>query len=304
MKSNSYNFVIILGAARSGTTLLANLLKKDERVCYIGEPKYIWKYKNFSAGHDRLTKNHITPEIRNYITHAFQAYLADNGGEILLEKTPSNTLRFEFVYNLFPKAKFIHIIRNGIPVAKSAKKRWSGEYTRTEKMYKSHLKEIGTATKNRARKRWFDKKARFADLILDLNYTIPLYLNNAGLLNHSIWGPVYPGMRRDYKQLELIEVCALQWKHCVESVLNFKNSPDFEGNYFEIRYEDIVTGNTENVSKMFEFAGIDFTQDTKDDIKSIAKNYFGKPVNSESDTAETNRILKHCKSTLTQLGYL
>jgi len=284
--------------------MLANLLKMDQRVSYIGEPKYIWKYKNFSVCHDSLTKSHLTSEIRHYITTAFQAYLTDTGGKILLEKTPSNSLRFEFVYNLFPNAKFIHLIRNGIPVAKSAKKRWSGEYSKTEKMYKSHLKEIGTATKKRVRKRWFDKKARFTDLILDLNYTIPLYLNNAGLFSHSIWGPVYPGMRRDYKQLELIEVCALQWKHCVESVLNFKNNPDFDGNYFEIRYEDIVTGNIENVSNMFEFAGIEFTKDTKDDIKSIAKNFLEKPKNSESDTAETNMILKNCKSTLTQLGYL
>lgn len=87
----------------------------------MGEPRYVWKYKNFHVGHDMLTKEHITPEIREHIVNYFKDQFLNNG-EILLEKTPSNTLRFEFVYNLFPNAKYIHIIRNGVDVAFSAKK--------------------------------------------------------------------------------------------------------------------------------------------------------------------------------------
>ncbi len=283
--------------------MLANLLKMDERVNYIGEPKYIWKYKNFSAGHDKLTKDHITPEIQYHIRNTFQNYLTENGGDILLEKTPSNSLRFEFVYNLFPKAKFIHIIRNGIDVAFSAKKRWCGEYTKTEKVYKSYLKEISSATKRRSKRRWLDTETRFVDMLLDLNYIIPLYMNNMGLLKHSIWGPVYPGIRQDYKNLDLIEVCALQWKHSVDSVLDFKNSSDFRGDYFEIRYEDIVEGNFNKIMEMFEFSGICMNIKSKKYLQTICDNYQKKTYSLNPGEKEKELILKHSQNTLTSLGY-
>lgn len=304
VQDEKFNFVIILGAARSGTTMLANLLKKDKRVIYVGEPKYVWKYKNFRVGHDMLTKEHITPEIRDYITCFFNQQFFKNNGDILLEKTPSNSLRFEFVYNLFPNAKFIHIIRNGIPAAISAKKRWCGEYTKTEKLYRPNLTEIRSATNKRTRKRWFDKKGRFLDLLLDLNYTIPLYMNNIGLLKHSVWGPVYPGMWKDYKKLDLIDVCSLQWKHSVESVLKFKNSASFNGHYFEIRYEDILEGNAEKVQEMFEFANVDMNSKSESYFQSIKENYQQNTHSLSTTDEEIQHILKQCRKTLKSLRYL
>lgn len=297
-------FVIILGAARSGTTMLANLLKKDSRVIYVGEPRYVWKYKNFHVGHDMLTKEHITPEIRNHITRFFSKQFSANKGEILLEKTPSNALRFEFVYNLFPEARFIHITRNGIDVAYSAKKRWMGEYTDTELAHKKNLKNISKATNKRLKRKWKSSEARLIDILKDLKYSLPLYLNNAGIKKHSIWGPCYPGIHKDYKALELIEVCSLQWKKSVESVLNFKESNSFKGKYHEIKYESIVGGNMKKVQEMFDFAGIELNRDAIENIQSIKQNYQTKNYNLQSESDESALIMKHCKSTLEKLGYL
>jgi len=292
--------VIILGAARSGTTMLANLLKKDPRVHYIGEPRYVWKYKNFHIDHDMLTKQHITPEIRNHILKFFNNQFLQNESEILLEKTPSNALRFEFVYNLFPEAKFIHIIRNGYDVARSAKQRWQGAYTDTELAHKSNLNKISRATNKRLKKKWDHSNTRWMDLLLDLKYSLPLYLNNAGIIKQSIWGPCYPGIRHDFKHMELIEVCSLQWKHSVKSVLDFKNSNKFDGAYFEIRYEDIVSGEQKKVEEMFDFAGIKLTDSSIRQLKSIKNNYQGR---NKSDPKENDLIYKHCHSLLETLGY-
>ena len=293
-------FVIILGAARSGTTMLANLLKKDPRVLYIGEPRYVWKYKNFHHGHDKLTKEHITSEIRNHIVSFFNNQLLQNEAEILLEKTPSNSLRFEFVYDLFPQAKFIHIIRNGYDVARSAKQRWQGAYTNTELAHKSNLNEISRATNKRLKRKWDHSNIRWKDLLLDLKYSLPLYLNNAGIIKQSIWGPCYPGIRHDFKHMELIEVCSLQWKHSVESVLEFKNSKSFNGAYFEIRYEDIVSGDQTRVTDMFDFAGIELSDCSIKQLKSIKNNY---QAEINSDSKDSDLIYKQCHSLLEMLGY-
>ncbi len=301
MKSDPFNFVIILGAARSGTTMLANLLKMDQRVSYIGEPKNIWKYKNFSVGHDSLTKSHITPEIRHYITTTFQAYLTDTGGEILLEKTPSNSLRFEFVHNLFPQAKFIHIIRNGYDVARSSKQRWQGKYTKTELAHKNNPINISRNTNKRLKKKWNHTNFRLVDLLYDLKYSLPLYLNNIGVIKKSIWGPCYPGIRNDFKRLDLIEVCALQWKNSVESVLEYKNSKTFNGAYFEIRYEDIVGGDLTKTRKMFDFAGIDINDRILSRLNSIKSNYQG---GKKLYPSENELINKHCEPLLKELGYI
>ena len=303
MKSDPFNFVIILGAARSGTTMLANILKQDRRVIYIGEPRYIWKHKNFYVGHDMLTKKHITPEVREHITTAFQNYFQKNDGDVLLEKTPSNSLRFEFVYNLFPDAKYIHIIRNGIDVAFSAKKRWMGEYTKTELVHKKNLSNISKATNRRLKRKWKDSGAYWLDILNDLKYTLPLYLNNIGLKKQSMWGPCYPGINIDYKNLELIEVCSLQWKKSVESVLQFKNSESFNGDYHEIRYEDIVSGNMQKVNNLFNFAGIDFNQEAKVYTEKIKQNFRKRTLNSESDSIEKQMIIQRCGSMLKKLGY-
>ena len=280
--------------------MLANLLKKDPRVLYIGEPRYVWKYKNFHHGHDMLTKQHITPEIKNHIVSFFNNQLLQNEAEILLEKTPSNALRFEFVYNLFPQAKFIHIIRNGYDVARSAKQRWQGAYTDTELRHKSNLNKISSATNKRIKKKWGHSNTRLMDLLLDLKYSLPLYLNNAGIIKQSIWGPCYPGIRRDFKHMELIEVCSLQWKHSIESVLEFKNSKSFNGAYFEIRYEDIVSGDQTRVKDMFDFAGIELTDSSIRQLKSIKNKYQGRNI---SNPKENDLIYKQCHSLLELLGY-
>ena len=295
-------FVIILGAARSGTTMLANLLKKDARVIYVGEPKYVWKYKNFRVGHDMLTKEHITPEIREHIVNYFTDQFYKNNGEILLEKTPSNSLRFEFVYNIFPNAKYIHIIRNGVDVAFSAKKRWMGEYTETELAHKKNLKNISKATNKRLKRKWKSSEAHLIDILKDLKYSLPLFLNNNGFKKHSVWGPCYPDIYKDYKTLELIEVCSLQWKHSVESVLEFKDSQSFAGAYHEIRYEDIVAGDMQKVKEMFDFTGINFNRGAEQFVQLIEQNFQSKKHKSKSK--ETELILNHSSCTIKKLGYL
>lgn len=178
-----------------------------------------------------------------------------------------------------------------------------GEYTNTELIHKKNLNNISKATNKRLKRKWKNSNARWLDILHDIKYSLPLYLNNTGFKKHSIWGPCYSGIYKDYKTLELIEVCSLQWKHSVDSVLEFKESKSFIGDFHEIRYEDIVAGNIQKVNEMFNFAGINFNREAKEYVQSIKQNYQEKKNPSKSESAETGLILKHCSSTLKKLGY-
>ncbi len=67
--------IIVLGAARSGTSMISRLMNGCENVVYIPEPKYIWKYKNFTHGHDMLTPEHLSDEKKRWIRKRFKEYL-------------------------------------------------------------------------------------------------------------------------------------------------------------------------------------------------------------------------------------
>lgn len=293
--------IIILGAARSGTSMLTHLLNHLEQVVYIPEPKYIWKYKNLSHGHDMLRPEHLTEKKKSWIKKRFKEYLETNNGEILLEKTPSNSLRFEFVYNIFPDAKYVHIIRDGRKVAISARERWQGKQTTTEKRYRHLGSSISKSTLKKVKQKWALNGVRSANLIYELNYLLPLYLNNMGLKKDSLWGPLFPGIKEAYKKMDLIEVCALQWKYCTESVINFSKSERFNGDYFEIRYEDFVRGNKTRMEEMFTFLGLPFNEKIRTVSNQIYSNYT--PSNVEISEKDNHLIDKHCRTLLNSLGY-
>lgn len=299
---NDFKMIIVLGAARSGTSMISRLLDASGNVVYIQEPKYIWKYKNFSPGHDMLTPDHLSDEKKNWIRNRFKQYLDQHQGEILLEKTPSNSLRFEFVYNIFPNAKYVHIIRDGRSVALSARERWQGRQTATEAKYLHPKSTISKTTKHKITVKWTRKEIRSLDFVRELGYIIPLYLNNMGLKKDSLWGPLFPGIKDAYKKLELIEVCALQWKYCTESVINFSNSERFMGDYFEIRYEDIVSGNESKVRELFNFVELPYS-DVEKRIQSKRKHSKG---SSKLEITDKDRHLidKHCWYLLENLGYV
>ncbi|NBB76793.1 MAG: hypothetical protein GVY02_05385 [Bacteroidetes bacterium] len=300
-KTDDFDMVIILGAARSGTTMLSNLLRTPENVVYIGEPKYFWETRNANHGHDMLLPKHLNPQIGQIIRSKFSDYLDRHGGEILLEKTPSNALRFEFVYNVFPNAKFIHIIRDGRNVVPSAMKRWCGQHSTTEKRYHHPKSSIKGNTKGKIRQKVNRREFRLVDIVRNLDYILPLYLNNIGWIEKSIWGPRFPGIKEAFRELDLAEVCALQWKYCVESILQFSRSERFKGNYFEIRYEEIVAGDDRKIREMFDFAGLSYTEKSEKVSEYIRSRY--KPSEKRLTEEELHLIHRHCRLLLEKLGY-
>ncbi|WP_241906364.1 sulfotransferase [Shewanella sp. 10N.286.51.B7] len=121
--------IIILSAPRSGSTLLFEVLSKSEAIYTIGGeshalietiPSLNIAYRNFSS--NALYKQDLDDGLRQQLLQRFSDKLQDyrsnkpnkndNAPIRLLEKTPKNSLRVEFLNELFPDALFIYLVRD------------------------------------------------------------------------------------------------------------------------------------------------------------------------------------------------
>lgn len=123
--TDSFTPVFIIGSGRSGTTLLGDMFARHPKVKYIYEPYDLWAavhpatdflqlYKR-GEHHCMLDAGAVTMETRI----RFQRLMKPRRSLILVEKTPINALRLGFLDAIAPSARFVHIMRDGVEVARS-----------------------------------------------------------------------------------------------------------------------------------------------------------------------------------------
>lgn len=109
---NKVNYTFIIGCARSGTSILGELIASNPDVKYIFEASDIWELGGMGGNEShRLTAQHATQPVKQQIRESFARQAGAAG--ILVEKSPRNSLRIPYVKEIFPEAKFIHIVRDG-----------------------------------------------------------------------------------------------------------------------------------------------------------------------------------------------
>jgi uncharacterized protein (DUF427 family) len=294
MNENNFSPIIILGAARSGTTMLANLLEMHDDVKYWEEPNIVWKYKSAFLGHDAIPEHLATEDRINYITEKFKLFA---GSKIFMEKTPANCLRIGFITKVFPSAKIIHVIRDGRDVALSVKHQW--ERTRDNNKYyapnedQSNFREIKKRLKKVKSIPIYDLPSYsgliFDSLLSDLNIK----------RKYKYWGPRFPGYQ-DYVKMDMskIEIAAIQWKYSIETVLNYEHVLS-SAQYIKIKYEDFIASPQTIMNDIMHFCGLKITGDMRmalSNIRSSASNW--KQELSQDEIASIEKLignsLKYC----------
>jgi hypothetical protein len=113
------SMAFIVGCARSGTSILGELIAAHPAVKYVFEATKVWESIGRRAdGSHRLTADDASWRVRRRIRRQFarcHGYCEPDA--IVVEKCPRNTLRIPFLHRVFPHARFIHIIRDGRDVA-------------------------------------------------------------------------------------------------------------------------------------------------------------------------------------------
>lgn len=238
--------VILVAAARSGTNMLRDLLTEIPSVATwpCDEINYIWRQGNAGVDHDELDPGiHLRPRIERGIREAFALQARATGCEFLIEKTCANSLRLPFVDAVVPEAKYLLLIRDGRDVVASAMKRWKApldlEYLARKANFVPWYELPGYA--------W-----RYC-----LNRLRKLFASDGRLAS---WGPKFEGMAERARTMPLEELCALQWKRCVDQSQDFLGSLPPERVHV-LTYEQLCSAPTEELRRICDFLRIDLAVD-------------------------------------------
>lgn len=229
--------VIILGAPRSGTSVTADLFRHHPDLHLAGEPRILWKYGN-DARSDALRPEHARPEVVRHIRAGLAEMVRHSGRTRLLEKTPSNALRVAFVNAVLPDAVFLHVIRDGEESALSIRSFWQNHSASVpKKMLMKRLREVSW----RQAPHYANELARRVVGKL-----------SGGKAGRPVWGPRPPGIDEMRRDLDLLEVCAWQWRMCVEHGCSEGRLLPPE-RYTEFRLSDL---DESLLVRLMEFAGL------------------------------------------------
>ena len=249
--------IIIIGAPRSGTNLLRDLIcsQNEFGTWPCDEINYIWRHLNKDFCSDEFPVELARNSVKKYIRKKFSKAFKDFNCKYLVEKTCANSLRVDFIREVLPNAKFIFIFRDGIDCVYSASVQW---------YKKPNFKYIL-------------KKARFIPfgdiLFYASNYAINLgyrFLNKNS--HYKYWGPKFRNWKMFSKQKDLKILCAYQWKFCNERALSSfkKMDPNL---YLFISYKELTNNPEKTINIINNFIDPSKRIDlNKDLIKKVYKN--------------------------------
>lgn len=219
--------VFIIGAPRSGTSLLYAILRQSSRFKHWpGESHEIWEADFHPAlrgwESNVLTAEDLNDEAAARIRRSF--FLVTGRKHRLLDKTPRNALRIPFVDALFPDAHYIYLQRDGRENVNSLINAWRTPRYRTYELPEPH--------------------------------SIPG-------VDPKWWKFVlYPGWRDD-RSGPLEVVCAKQWISSNDYALAASKEVGLD-RWVEIRYEDLIEDPAAEIGRILEFLGVPYERAVKD----------------------------------------
>lgn len=121
--------IYIVGSGRSGTTVLGTLFAVHRDTIFLNEPKAAWhyvydnedvigSYAN-SKGKLRINADVFKLSMRKKLSHIYSLAARISSSERVVDKYPELIFRIPFVNAIFPEAKFVAIVRDGVDTCSS-----------------------------------------------------------------------------------------------------------------------------------------------------------------------------------------
>lgn len=195
--------IFVLGAPRSGTTVLFALLRESESLLSYGQESH-WVWERFqspwnTAQHTQVLRaRDLSSFSKRYILGCYSSAF---GSQRFVDKNPTHSLRIAAIQHLFPGAHFVFIKRNGLDNVASLIDCWQ-------------------------------------DTSAFRGFDVPLGLNIGGHASQK-WKMLLQPNWQSVVALPLEEVCAHQWSEVNKYALNSK-SLVVGKHWHEVRYEDLV----------------------------------------------------------------
>lgn len=279
--------IIVLGAARSGTKYLRDILALGANAAKVPyDINYVWRYGSEAHPDDALPVSLLTERKRRFIREQVQrlAKVAPGSDTIVFEKTVGSTLRVPFVAAVFPEAKFVHLVRDGRAVTESSMRQWREplDFRRLfEKLRDLPLRNAGYPV-------WFAG-----------NLLKGLAVGRGG---GKVWGPRYPGIAADLESgLGLVELCVRQWQASVEMALEGLGAIAPE-RQIELRYEQLVSG-TRALHEVAEFCGLQDIRSVIEAHERLVERRADRKWEHALSEGEKQKMMIIAMPTLERLGY-
>ena len=240
----TYRPVVIIGAPRSGTNMLRDVLTRLPGFATwpCDEINFVWKHGNLSWPTDDLPPDRIGPRTRRFVGRQFDGIARRYDAAYVVEKTCANCLRVPFVDALVPEARYLVLVRDGRDAVASALRRWRDPS---------------------AAPAYFARKLRFVaktDLPRVLGAALLRRLRGRlGGRDHrwATWGPVFPELLAAQRAgRSTPELCALQWSRCVEASLADLGRLDGD-RVLPVGYERFVAEPAAGLARIVRFLGAD-----------------------------------------------
>lgn len=255
--------IFIVGAPRSGTTFLGNCLAQLPEISYHFEPVVVKAASNYV-----YTQQWHQEKIKRFYhrVYAWLMRLHFDADLRLADKTPRNSLIVPTLYEVFPDAQFIFILRDGRDAALSlAKNPWY-----QNAMKDSGLREPAGYT--------FGPQARF-------------------------W--VEPERAGEFETTSDLHRCVWIWRQYVEQILE-ATSQIPQAQFHQLKYEDFVTHPEAETTRMLDFLGISDLNSRSQLIDFVTQNARADSLGSwqkELDSRQLEQIKLEAGSLLEELGY-
>jgi hypothetical protein len=186
--------VFLVGAPRSGTTWLQLMLARSRHIATVNETHLFAVYmRSLLEGNERFRGNpraiglgplfseaEYSEIVREFASTVLARILATKpDADVILEKTPSHVKCWRDILDLYPEAKFLHLIRDPRAVVaslKAASKSWGASWVSSRlidncAVWSTSVAEgraIGGATKNYLEVRYEDLKEQGVRTLLSI----------------------------------------------------------------------------------------------------------------------------------------
>jgi len=267
--------IFVLGAPRSGTTVLFDVLNQAPGVASLDrETGVVWdtfhRVEDAEWASHEVRPEDVTPAERRYLYWAIDRLAL---GKRYLDKLPRNTLRVPYLQALFPDAAFVFLRRDGRAVVSSLMTGWrSGP--------------------------------RFGRGMVP---PIPLRIEG---YEGNTWKFLLPPGWEEYAQgHRLAEVCAFQWVSANESVLAAKEHVAPE-RWVEVSYEEMTQQPKATAERALGELGLSPAPEAVRYAQELDSHVTKKAVTPpkrdkwrEENGAEIDRILPQIEPMMRRLGY-
>ena len=212
--------IFVTGTPRSGKSVIANLINREEQFQLIPEPLMIWDMDLGSRDDDCRGAEEVTTLLRERITNACSALL-DHQQNVYVDDLSYHALRIPFLHALMPEAKLIHVVRDP-------------ELAIPEMLYGwTYRDTVGKAFSRRRKSIRLQGLPRMA-LRFARNY-----ISSRLQGSRKTWGPRVPGLHHFISSHSPAEVAAFQWKCMVEIAMDDLAAIPSE-NWLQVNFDSLL----------------------------------------------------------------